>query len=113
MSAENDFHRAGFRPVQDETYLGTYVFASLDNLLSQQSYNRGSKRWTKAEYVVLNTTFDGEGQKQRVLTSWREIVRYRDQYLLVPISHTTYTAYNYQGIVVSSGTVYDIVKSKK
>lgn len=113
MSAENDFNRAGFRPVQDETYLETYMFASLDNLLSQQSYNCGSKRWTKAEYVVLDTSFDGEGQKQRVLTSWREIARYRNQYVLVPLSHNTYTTYNYQGIVVSSGTVYDIVKSIK
>ena len=108
MSLENDFKRVGIIKIQNFTYKGTYVVASLSNFLSEQSYNRGSKKWTKAEYVVLDTSFSGPDQKQLVLEAWRKITKYNDQYLIVPVATGVFTAYNYAGVRLGEGSLSDL-----
>lgn len=113
MNLENEFKRLGIQKIQNFTYKGTYVVASLSNFLSEQSYNRGSKRWTKAEYVVLDTSFSGPVQEKVVLEAWREIAVFKDQYLFVPATAGTYTAYNYAGLPIGKGTLSGLLKMIK
>lgn len=113
MNLEYEFRRIGAQEVQDFTYKGTYVVATLSNLLSQQSYNRGSKRWTKAEYVVLDSAFSGPDQKRTVLTAWCNITKFHDQFILVPESNGFYTAYDYASRPIGTGSLRDILTKIK
>ena len=109
MNPENEFKRFGILKVQNYTYKGTFVIATLSNFISEQSYNRGSKRWTKAEFVVLDTSFSGPSQEQFVLEAWRNITKFKDQFLVVPDGNGKYTAYNYAGMPMGSGTISDLL----
>ena len=109
MNLEYEFRRFGVQGMQDFTYKGTYVVASLSNLLSEQSYNRGSKRWTKAEYVVLDTSFSGPDQKRTVLEAWRNITKFHDQFFFVPDVNALYTAYDYAARPIGTGTIRDLI----
>lgn len=113
MNLEYEFRRIGAQEVQDFTYKGTYVVATLSNLLSQQSYNRGSKRWTKAEYVVLDTSFSGPDQKRTVLEAWRNITKFRDQFILVPEGNGSYAAYDYAARPLGTGSLRDMLTKIK
>ena len=115
MSVDHEFQRLGIHAIQDFTYKGTYVIATLSNLLSEQSYNRGSKRWTKAEYVVLDTAFSGPDQKKMVLNAWCNLTKFHDQYIFVPEPASQfspskqYTVYNYAARPLGTGTITDLL----
>lgn len=109
MNPENEFKRFGIYKVQNYTYKGTFVIATLSNFKSEQSYNRGSKRWTKAEYIVLDTSFSGPDQKQTILEAWRNITKFKDQFLFVPDGSGKYTVYNYAGVPMGSGSISDLL----
>ena len=79
-------------------------------MFSEQHYNRGAKRWTKAEACILDTSFDGPDQKSRALKNWTEVAKYKDQTLFVRESDGTYTAYDYRGIAVRNGTISNLLK---
>lgn len=105
MKAEEVFKQAGYHQVQDYTYPGTYVFVTVDNLLSEQAYNRGSKRWTKAESMILDEVLTVEAKKKQVLESWRGVCKFHDQILYMKEENGTYTAYDYQGNVIGNGQI--------
>lgn len=113
MNLEYEFRRIGAQEVQDFTYKDTYVVATLSNLLSQQSYNRGSKRWTKAEFVVLDTSFSGPDQKRTILEAWRNITKFHDQFILVPEANGLYTAYDYAARPIGTGSIRDVLTKIK
>lgn len=109
MSTESDLKKAGFHEVLDATYPKTYEFISYDNILSAQHFNRGSKKWAKAEIVILDTPFRDNTQKNQVLSNWPNVARYKDQTLLVKELDGTYTAYDYSSTVINNGKISDLL----
>lgn len=110
MSVENDFRRAGFHQIVDATYPGTYEFITLENLFSKQCFNRGAKRWTKAECCILEIPFSDDSEKKRALSNWATVAKFKDQTLFVKEIDDTYTAYDYNGTVICNGMISELLK---
>lgn len=104
MSTEEAFKQAGYHQVQDSTYPGTYVFVTLDNMLSAQANNRGSKSWVKAESIILDEVLNNQA-KPKVIDSWKKICKYHDQTLYIKENNNTYCAYDYTGKALGHGPI--------
>ena len=109
MSIGTDLKKAGFHEVEDATSPSTYSLATHDNLLSEQHYNRGAKRWNKASLVIVETPITDAAKKTKILSNWTAVARYKDQTLLIKNVDGTYSAYNYQSTLVRTGSFSDLL----
>lgn len=114
MSAEYEMLKLGMKHVKPWTYPDTYAVIKTASLMAQQSTNRDSASWKKAEYIIVDELYSDFGEE--LLPAWLYFTAADPagsasiQKLVIYIGGGQYAMYDAQGVGPRVGKIKDLVK---
>ena len=114
MAENRLFSNLGLKQVRPWTYPGTYAVIRASSLMAEQSTNRDSASWKKAEHIIVDE-FRSDGGAGLV-PLWKEFIGAApedspvDQKLYVNIGRGRYAVFDADGCKMGEGLPSEIVK---
>ena len=113
MSENRLFSNLGLKQVRPWTYPGTYAVIRASSLMAEQSTNRDSASWKKAEHIIVDEYRSAGGMG--LIPLWKLFISATpddstvEQKLYVNIGGNRYAVYDADGRKIGEGQPFEII----